>query len=345
MNGDPRSASLLSGIPTRGSSTNEVLRSKNKKRDEAIRKKVDQELTRRTTKKRNSGIPMTRRNSKGTVSSLRPNPAIVIFQSAKIIQAAQLMAAKRTDAVLAVNETGDLVGILTDKDIAFRVVAEGLDVRMTTVQEVMTKDPIAVFDKGNRNEALTIMISRRFRHLPVITEGDEEEEHTTTGTSVVGLLDITRCVFERLDDLERKVLEDQSIISAMEVLERRGTVNSDRVDHLRIEHECPDIESVLKKGEHPFGDFPSISVKSSVREAARTMKVYHSTAVLVLGTPDGDDKVGGIFTTKDIVLRVIAASLDPNTTSVIRTMTPHPDFVSSNASILDALKKLHGLFC
>jgi CBS domain-containing protein len=333
----------MNGIPTRTASTNEVLRSKNKRRDEAIRKKVEQELTRRTNKKRGSGASMSsRRNSKGTVSSLRPNPAIVIYQTAKIIQAAQLMAAKRTDAVLAVNENGDLVGILTDKDIAFRVVAEGLDVRMTSVQDVMTKDPIAVFDKGNRNEALNIMISRRFRHLPVITDGEDEIEEQPAGTSVVGLLDITKCVFERLDDLERKVLEDQSIISAMEVLERRGTVNSDRVDHLRIEHECPDIASVLKKGEHP-GDFPSISVKGSVRDAAKTMKLYHSTAVLVLGTPDGEDKVGGIFTTKDIVLRVIAASLDPNTTSVIRTMTPHPDFVSSNASILDALKKLHGI--
>jgi CBS domain-containing protein len=338
MNGDP---TQRTGIPIRTTSTNEVLRSKNKKRDDAIRKKVELELTRRTNKRNSTATP--RRNSKGTVSSLRPNPAIVIFSSAKIIQAAQLMAAKRTDAVLAVNEQGDLVGILTDKDIAFRVVAEGLDVRMTSVQDVMTKDPIAVFDKGNRNEALNIMISRRFRHLPVISEGDEETEEI--GTSVVGLLDITKCVFERLDDLERKVLEDQSIISAMEVLERRGTVNSDRVDHLRIEHECPDIETVLKKGDHPYGDFPSISVKSSVREAAKTMKLYHSTAVLVLGTPDGDDKVGGIFTTKDIVLRVIAASLDPNTTSVIRCMTPHPDFVTPSASILDALKKLHGIHC
>jgi hypothetical protein len=43
-----------------------------------------------------------------------------------IVQAAQLMAAKRADAVLAVNSDGQLSGILTDKDIAYRVVAEGL---------------------------------------------------------------------------------------------------------------------------------------------------------------------------------------------------------------------------
>ena len=44
------------------------------------------------------------RSSRGTVSSLRPNPAITIAENSKIIQAAQLMAAKRTDAVLVLGE-------------------------------------------------------------------------------------------------------------------------------------------------------------------------------------------------------------------------------------------------
>ena len=111
------------------------------------------------------------------------------------------------------------MGILTDKDIAFRVVAEGLDVRSATVAQVMTANPIFVYDKGSRNEALNIMISRKFRHLPVMTEVDEYEEDSTFASQVIGLLDITKCVFERLDDLEKKVLEDQSIMTAMEVLE------------------------------------------------------------------------------------------------------------------------------
>ncbi|KAJ3271848.1 hypothetical protein HDV01_006133 [Terramyces sp. JEL0728] len=334
MNGDPRSSLSSTGIPTRSAGANEVLRSKNKRRDDQIRKKVEQELSKRT-KQRNTINP-AKDSRRGTVSSLKPAPAIIIIETAKIIQAAQLMAAKRIDAVLVVSEQGDLVGILTDKDIAFRVVADGLDVRTTVVSDVMTADPIAVYDKGSRNEALNIMVSRRFRHLPVISDGDDEE-----GQSVVGLLDITKCVFERLDDLERKVNEDQSIISAMDVLERRGTVNSDRIDTLRNEHECPDVASVIAKVNQEFGDFPGVSVKSSVRDAAKAMKSYHGTAVLVTGTPDGEGKVAGIFTTKDIVLRVIAASLDPGTTSVIRVMTPHPDYVSSEATILDALKKLH----
>ncbi|KAJ3183671.1 hypothetical protein HDU85_002100 [Gaertneriomyces sp. JEL0708] len=344
---------MTSGEPpraagTRSSTAPDVLRSRNRKRDDAIRKKVEHELSRKTH--RSSRHTTSRRIKSGTVSSLRPAPAIIILETARIVQAAQLMAAKRADAVLAVNEEGALVGILTDKDIAYRVVAEGLDVRNTVVSQVMTTNPISVYDRGNRNEALNIMVSRRFRHLPVISDGpggeDDVEEDVAsdvgTGTSVVGLLDITKCVFERIDDLERKVTEDHTIISAMETLERRGEVGADHVGRMREQHGCPDVGTVLAQMnvDHVDGVVPEIGIKATVRDAARTMKANHQTAVLV-SAGETDDRIGGIFTTKDIVLRVIAASLDPATTSVVRVMTPHPDSVSTDTSILDALKKLH----
>ncbi|KAJ3104973.1 hypothetical protein HDU96_008750 [Phlyctochytrium bullatum] len=339
------------------SSSNDLFRHRNKRRDDAIRKKVEQEytiqkLSRKT--KRSSMISdrgAKRPSKSGTVSSLRPAAAITVLESARIVQAAQLMAAKRADAVLAVTEEGQLSGILTDKDIAYRVVAEGLDSRTTTVAQVMTRNPISVNDKGSRNEALNIMVARRFRHLPVIAANEEEEDefddgsteggapHSTTtgggGTNVVGLLDITKCVFERLDDLERKVNEDANIVAAMEVLERRGTVASDHVDVIKAQHGCPDLASVLSRTHGD--DVPEVGIKASVRDAARVMKDFHQTAILVLSAGDGDDRLGGIFTTKDIVLRVIAAGLDPATTSV----TPHPDSVPSSFTILDALKKLN----
>ncbi|KAI8818721.1 uncharacterized protein EV422DRAFT_536623 [Fimicolochytrium jonesii] len=342
--------------PARASTAPDVLRTRNKKRDDAIRKKVEQELNRKKTTRRGGqpGNTTPRRPKTGTVSSLRPAPAIIILETSRIVQAAQLMAAKRTDAVLVVNTEGSLSGILTDKDIAYRVVAPGLDVRTTLVSAVMTPNPISVYDKGNRNEALNIMVSRRFRHLPVISDGpgggnggdDDDQEETTSefgaSTSVVGLLDITKCVFERLDDLERKVNEDENIISAMEALERRGSVASEHVGRVRSQHGCPDVGTVLStmEIEHMDHMVPEISIKATVRDAAKAMKENHQTAVLV-SAGEMDERIGGICTTKDIVLRVLAASLDPNTTSVVRVMTPHPDSVATETSILDALKKLH----
>ncbi|KAJ1557608.1 hypothetical protein HK405_015600, partial [Cladochytrium tenue] len=352
----------------------DLFRHRNKRRDDAIRKKVEQEvLSRKTAASRRTSYgpsdPSRRLSRLGTVSSLRPAPAITVLESARIVQAAQLMAAKRADAVLAVNEDGQLSGILTDKDIAYRVVADGLDVRQTTVAQVMTRNPISVHDRGSRNEALNIMVARRFRHLPVIAANpdaiggssgfgnfndnddddavagmrlrDASETSSSTGgggaagTNVVGLLDITKCVFERLDDLERKVNEDANIVAAMDALERRGAVDADRAGAIKAQHGCPDLHSVLARssaleaaGADAVDDddllvydaVPEVPVRASVRDAARVMKDFHHTAVLVVGAADADDKLAGIFTTKDIVLRVIAAGLDPAVTSVIRVM-------------------------
>ena len=67
------------------------------------------------------------------------------------------------------------------------------------------------------------------------------------------------------------------------------------------------------------------------------MKENHITAVLV----QDQGQITGIFTSKDVVLRVIAAGLDPANCSVIRVMTPHPDFAPLDMSIQAALRKMH----
>jgi CBS domain-containing protein len=75
-----------------------------------------------------------------------------------------------------------------------------------------------------------------------------------------------------------------------------------------------------------------------VKEAAALMKENHTTAVLV----QDQGSITGIFTSKDVVLRVIAPGLDPANCSVVRVMTPHPDFAPMDMSIQAALRKMHG---
>ncbi|ORY51409.1 CBS-domain-containing protein [Rhizoclosmatium globosum] len=241
---------------------------------------------------------------KGTVESLRPSPAITVIESARIIQACQLMAAKKTDCVLAVNAHGQLSGILTDKDVAYRVVAAGLDVRSTTVAGAMTRDPVAVFASGPRNDALGVMVGRRFRHLPVIStdedEDDDDDEDSDGGaTNVVGVLDITKCVFDKLDDLAKKV---------------------------QMYKACP---------------VPMVSADADVVQAAQLMKDRHETGVVVVAEGPHGLVLQGILTTKDIVSRVVAAGLDPSDTAVGDVMTPNPKSAPPSTTILDALKMLY----
>lgn len=65
----------------------------------------------------------------GTVSALRPSQALTVKENMLVIEAAQLLAAKRSDCVLVVDDEEHLSGIFTAKDLVYRVVAESLDAR------------------------------------------------------------------------------------------------------------------------------------------------------------------------------------------------------------------------
>ena len=67
-------------------------------------------------------------------------------------------------------EGGRLVGTLTDRDIAIRVVAEGKDPESTTVRDVATPNVVTVNPEQDLDEALQLMASHQVRRLPVVEE-------------------------------------------------------------------------------------------------------------------------------------------------------------------------------
>lgn len=87
-----------------------------------------------------------------------------------IIEAAKLMAKKNVGAVMVV-EDGRLVGIFTERDVAFRVVARGLDPQTVRIAEVMTPAPNTIDPNKSFGHALLKMHDGGFRHLPVIEDG------------------------------------------------------------------------------------------------------------------------------------------------------------------------------
>jgi CBS domain-containing protein len=66
-----------------------------------------------------------------------------------------------------------LVGTLTDRDIAIRVVAEGRDPQTTIVRDVASKDLVTVDPEQDFDEALRLMAQHQVRRLPVVEEGGE----------------------------------------------------------------------------------------------------------------------------------------------------------------------------
>jgi CBS domain-containing protein len=90
--------------------------------------------------------------------------------SMTVRKAAEAMARRGVGAVLVVVED-KLVGIFTERDIVFRVVARGLDSTKTTLGEVMTRDPRTISPEKTYGVAMLLMHEHRFRHLPVVENG------------------------------------------------------------------------------------------------------------------------------------------------------------------------------
>jgi CBS domain-containing protein len=86
-----------------------------------------------------------------------------------VVEAAKLM--RGEDAGLAPIVDGDrLVGVVTDRDIAIRVVAEGRDPQSTKVEEVASQNVVTIDPQQELDEALRLMAQHQLRRLPVVEE-------------------------------------------------------------------------------------------------------------------------------------------------------------------------------
>lgn len=175
--------------------------------------------------------------------------------------------------------------------------------------------------------------------------------------NVVGLLDITKVFHEALAKVERSSAASEQLFNAMAGVQSElgGAVGTNPqaaamlawAEKLREKTALPDLTTVMDSRTQPA----TVGPKTTVREVAKLMKERRTTAVCVMepagpqspGAP-GTNRIAGIFTSKDVVLRVIAAGLDAGRCSVVRVMTPHPDTAPPSMSVHDALKKMHSEF-
>ena len=95
---------------------------------------------------------------------------LTALPQATVRQAALLMAGNNTGAVLVVEDEA-LLGIFTERDVVFRVIAQGLDTDTTPLAAVMTATPVTVEPERTYGHALQLMYERGFRHLPVVEDG------------------------------------------------------------------------------------------------------------------------------------------------------------------------------
>ena len=94
---------------------------------------------------------------------------------------------------LLVMEGPKLLGIISERDYARRIILQGRRSADTRVEEIMTRDVIAVSVDMTVEQGLALMTERHFRHLPVIDEG-----------RVIGVVSI--------GDLVKEIIKDQQFV-------------------------------------------------------------------------------------------------------------------------------------
>jgi CBS domain-containing protein len=103
-------------------------------------------------------------------SVVEPRKLVVADPQTSVGEAARMMKEGKVGAVLVV-EGGRLVGIFTERDAVYRVMAPGREPDATPLAEVMTPEPKTVAPDESFGYALLLMHEHGFRHAPVVEDG------------------------------------------------------------------------------------------------------------------------------------------------------------------------------
>ncbi|KAF6152791.1 hypothetical protein GIB67_004620 [Kingdonia uniflora] len=248
-----------------------------------------------------SSPPQAGGGGERTVKKLRLSKALTIPEGTAVSDACRRMASRRVDAVLLTDANGLLSGIITDKDISTRVIAEGLRPEQTIVSKIMTRNPIFVTSDSLAMEALQKMVQGKFRHLPVVENGE-----------VIALLDITKCLYDAISRMEKAAEQGSALAAAVEGVERQWGNNFSApyafIETLRDRMFKPSLSTII--GEN--AKVALVSPSDPVYVAAKKMRDFRVNSVIITT----GNKPQGILTSKDILLRVVAQNLSPELTLV-----------------------------
>ncbi|XP_073041233.1 CBS domain-containing protein CBSCBSPB3-like isoform X2 [Primulina eburnea] len=255
-----------------------------------------------------------------TVKKLRLSKALTVSEGTTVLDACKRMAARRVDAVLLTDANGLLSGILTDKDIVTKVIGDELRPEQTMVSKVMTRNPIFVNTDTLAIDALQKMVQGKFRHLPVVENGE-----------VIALLDITKCLYDAISRMEKAAEQGSAIAAAIEGVEHQfGCDFSETLKELMFK---PSLSTIISENHR----VATVSPSDSVYDAAQRMQEFHVNSVLIMT----GEKVHGILTSRDILKRVVAQNLSSDLTLVEKVMTQDPENATLETTILEALRVMH----
>jgi CBS domain-containing protein len=121
-----------------------------------------------------------------------------------VYQAIEMMALKGVGALTVLSDQGQLVGIVSERDYARKVILLGKSSKTTLVSDIMTRDVFYIDPENRVEECMALMSAKRVRHLPVLLE------EKLVGMISVG--DLVKSIIDnqstKIDQLERYIRGD-----------------------------------------------------------------------------------------------------------------------------------------
>ena len=93
---------------------------------------------------------------------------VIIKQNSSVFEAAVTMLENKCGALLVCDSKNSLLGIITERDLTFRVIPKNLDPKKTSVSKIMTKNVDTISPEKTTIDAIQMMKKKGFRHLPVL---------------------------------------------------------------------------------------------------------------------------------------------------------------------------------
>ncbi len=230
------------------------------------------------------------------ISSLLRRAPISIHKDENIRSAAQLMTEKHVSSLL-ITDNDELIGIITDRDLRTRAIAEGLSYD-TPIADIMTSDPVIMDSQDYASEVVLKMMEKNVHHIPIIKNGQpigvintgdivQKESHG----SVYLISDIYRQnTIEGLQSISNKMTHT---FTQLVVADANTQMIGNAMSHIGTAF----VKRLLQLGEEKFGPAPIpycfIALGSQAREE-QTIKTDQDNA-LILSNKYNEEIHGAYF--------------------------------------------------
>lgn len=109
--------------------------------------------------------------AKSVREAMTSNPRCVTPETS-VAEVARVMRTEDVGSLPIVTDPDRVVGMVTDRDLVLRVLAEGLDPEATPVAQIATEDPVTVDAEADLDDALVLMARHQLRRIPVVSGPD-----------------------------------------------------------------------------------------------------------------------------------------------------------------------------